>query len=415
MNSAASTGKVTRMSRRRPRSRNTAFTASASRPASRAARSSSIGRRTRSPVPRAIEDADIAERDPEIRERRSSPRATRSWSCRSTSPVSIGSHDASIFDAHLLVVEDRTLIDEVLRTLQRDKTGIEFVFAQVAESLRQDAERNRRPVPARARPRHPRRDPARDPQSHGQGRPRPLRRSTHPHVLVAHNLTPSDTAQLNRNYVLGFATDIGSKTSHTAIMARSLNIPAVVGLHDLSTRSRDRRPRAARWLQRPRHRQPHRPDALGIRRAGSRRRVRSSRTLSQLRETECKTLDGRHVILSANIESPQDMDLVRQSGAEGVGLYRTEFFYLNRAEPAERGGPVPGVSRGGRTRCCRSSGHHPHARPRRRQVDAVAQSPRGDSIPSSAGAPSGSASSGPMSSSRSSAPSSAPAPSAMSA
>src|SRR4051794_12449552 len=146
---------------------------------------------------------------------------------------SIGSHDASIFDAHLLVVEDRTLIDEVLRTLQRDKMGVEYVFAQVANRYAKTLseiddpylrERSMDIV-----------DVTRRVIRNLMGKRSKELSSVHtPHILVAHNLTPSDTAQLNRQLVLGFATDIGSKTAHTAIMARSLNIPAVVGLHDFS-------------------------------------------------------------------------------------------------------------------------------------------------------------------------------------
>ncbi len=241
---------------------------------------------------------------------------------------SIGSHDASIFDAHLLVVEDRTLIDEVLRMLQRDRTGVEYVFAQVANRyaktlseiddlyLRERAtdiiDVTRRVL------RNLMGQKGRDLSSVGRE-----------HVLVAHNLTPSDTAQLNRHHVLGFATDIGSRNAHTAIMARSLNIPAVVGLHSLTTE-----------VVTGDHVLVDGYNGLVILNPTDHtlweygelesKKTEVEQELSKLRETECKTLDGRHVILSANIELPDDIDLVKQSGAEGVGLYRTEFFYLNR-------------------------------------------------------------------------------------
>ena len=89
-----------------------------------------------------------------------------------------------------------------------------------------------------------------------------LRKITEPCILVGHDLSPSTTAQLDKKMVLGFATDIGGKTSHTAIIARSLGIPAVVGLKTASEEFETRRLRAARRLQRHGHRQSDRPDAV---------------------------------------------------------------------------------------------------------------------------------------------------------
>src|SRR5207248_9082408 len=146
---------------------------------------------------------------------------------------SIGAKDASIFDAHLLVVEDRTLIDEVLRKLQTDLCNVEFVFQDVAThyantlSEIDDPYLRERALDIQ--------DVTRRVVRNLQGKaPKDFLGLTHPHILLAHNITPSDTATMNRQYVLGLATDLGSRTSHTAIMARSLNIPAVVGLHDAS-------------------------------------------------------------------------------------------------------------------------------------------------------------------------------------
>src|SRR5438105_133925 len=146
---------------------------------------------------------------------------------------SIGAKDAGIFDAHLLVVEDRTLIDEVLRTLARDKTSVENVFQSVACRYAKTLSEIDDPyLRERALDIH---DVTRRVIHNLMGKsPRSLANIEHPHVILAHNLTPSDTAMMNRAKVLGFATDIGSRTSHTAIMARSLNIPAIVGLHNAS-------------------------------------------------------------------------------------------------------------------------------------------------------------------------------------
>jgi phosphotransferase system enzyme I (PtsI) len=247
---------------------------------------------------------------------------------------SIGAKDASIFDAHLLVVEDRTLLDEVLRNLQRDKFNVEHVFHEVADRYaRTLADIDDPYLRERAGDIH---DVCRRVIHNLMGKEGMTLTSIHtPHVLVARNLTPSDTAQLNRTLVLGFATDIGSKTSHTAIMARSLNIPAIVGLHDVSE-----------WMNtgdqvlldgyngllivNPSDQTLWEYGELEI------KKEEVEKNLTRLRDTESTTLDGRHVILSANIELPEDVEQVKQSGAEGVGLYRTEFFYLNRLElPSE--------------------------------------------------------------------------------
>ena len=148
---------------------------------------------------------------------------------------SIGAKDAAIFDAHLLVVEDRTLIDEVLRKLKTDLCNVEWAFQEVATRYAETLSKIDDPYL---------RERALDIQDvtkrvirNLQGKaPKAFLSLSQPHILVAHNLTPSDTASMNRENVLGIATDIGSRTSHAAILARSLNIPAVLGLHDITAK-----------------------------------------------------------------------------------------------------------------------------------------------------------------------------------
>lgn len=246
----------------------------------------------------------------------------------------IGAKDASIFDAHLLVVEDRTLIDEVLRTLEREKYNVEFVFSEVANRYARTLSEIDDPyLRERAFDIH---DVTRRIIRNLLGRTsRTLANLESPQVVIAHNITPSDTATLNRQMVLGFATDIGSRTSHTAIMARSLNIPAVVGLKDISKQLKAgdhvlldgtngflvlNPTDATLWEY----------GEIEVQRG------RVEEVLTGLRETVSTTKDGRHVILSANIELPEDVALVQEAGAEGIGLYRTEFFFLNKSElPSE--------------------------------------------------------------------------------
>jgi phosphotransferase system enzyme I (PtsI) len=247
---------------------------------------------------------------------------------------SIGAKDAAIFDAHLLVVEDRTLIDEVLRKLEADLCNVEWVFQEVATSYAETLNKIDDPYL---------RERALDIQDvtkrvirNMQGKaPKTFLGLTEPHILVAHNLTPSDTATMNRERVLGIATDLGSRTSHTAIMARSLNIPAVVGLHDITEKLETGQEvlidGTNGWVI-----VDPTPATLAHYREIESRRIKVVAQLRELRETSSTTRDGRHIVLSANIELPEDVDAVAANGAEGIGLYRTEFLYLNRtALPTE--------------------------------------------------------------------------------
>src|SRR5438105_11049836 len=240
----------------------------------------------------------------------------------------IGAKDAAIFDAHLLVVEDRTLIDEVLRKLESEHCNVEWVFQEVATSYAETLSKIDDPYL---------RERAMDIQDvtrrivrkfQGKG-PKPFLAAAEPHVLFAHNLTPSDTATMNRELVLGIATDLGSRTSHTAIIARSLDIPAVVGLHN-----------ATEKLETGQHVlldgytgvlivDPT-PETLSYYGQIELKRGEFAKGLRQLRETKSTTRDGRHIVLSANIELPTDVEAVAANGAEGIGLYRTEFLYVNR-------------------------------------------------------------------------------------
>src|SRR5438105_6350223 len=241
---------------------------------------------------------------------------------------SIGAKDAAIFDAHLLVVEDRTLIDEVLRKLETDLCNVEWVFQEVATRYAETLNKIDDPYL---------RERALDIQDvtkrvirNLQGKaPKTFLALSELHILVAHNLTPSDTASINRANVLGIATDLGSRTSHAAILARSLNIPAVVGLHDITVK-----------LETGQHVlldgsdgllivDPM-PETLARYAEIESRRARVVARLKELRTTRSTTRDGRHIVLSANIELPEDVEAVAANGAEGIGLYRTEFLYLNR-------------------------------------------------------------------------------------
>jgi phosphotransferase system enzyme I (PtsI) len=241
---------------------------------------------------------------------------------------SIGAKDAGIFDAHLLVVEDRTLIDEVLRKLEADLCNVEFVFQEVATHYADTLSKIDDPYL---------RERALDIQDvmrrvirNLQGKaPKSFLALTELHILVAHNITPSDTATMNREYVLGLATDLGSRTSHTAIMTRSLGIPAVVGLHDATEKLESGQQVLLDGYSGLLILDPT-PETLWHYGELEHRKVQVAEQLTGLRETKSTTRDGRHIVLSANIELPDDVEAAPRNGAEGIGLYRTEFLYLNR-------------------------------------------------------------------------------------
>jgi phosphoenolpyruvate-protein phosphotransferase (PTS system enzyme I) len=242
----------------------------------------------------------------------------------------IGAKDASIFDAHLMVVEDHTLIDEVLRALQREHWNVEFIFSEVANRYAKTLSEIDDPyLRERAFDIY---DVTRRVVRNLLGRStKTLSQLDSPHIIVAHNLTPSDTAMLNRAMVLGILTDAGSRTSHSAIMARSLNIPAVVGLKDAST-----------TLENGDHVLldggkglvfVNPSDALLWEYGQLEVKIEEvEEQLTVLRDTASVTADGKQIILSANIELPEDVALVKEAGAQGIGLYRTEFFFLNKSE-----------------------------------------------------------------------------------
>src|SRR5664279_5839167 len=146
----------------------------------------------------------------------------------------MGAQEGGIFEAHLLVLEDRTLLDEVVRVIHQEKVNAEHAFHTVAEryaamlSAIEDEYLRERATDMR--------DVTMRVLNNllGVEEDADLRHLKEPCIIISHDLSPSNTAQLDKRHVLGFATDVGSKTSHTAIMARSLRIPAVVGLKDIS-------------------------------------------------------------------------------------------------------------------------------------------------------------------------------------
>lgn len=240
----------------------------------------------------------------------------------------IGAKDASIFEAHLLVLEDPTLLDEVSRFIEKEKTNIEFAFATVGERYAKTlSEIDDEYLRERA-------GDLRDVTQRilhnllGTHKELDLQHLTEPCIIVSYDLAPSRTATLDKEMVLGFATDVGGKTSHTAIMARSLRIPAVVGLGNAS---RELHTGQYALLDGYHGQVVIDPTDQTLFEYGQlvRKHVSLEEKLRDTIDKPAVTLDGHRITLSANIEKASDAEAVKESGAEGVGLFRTEYLFIN--------------------------------------------------------------------------------------
>ncbi|MDB6016728.1 MAG: phosphoenolpyruvate--protein phosphotransferase [Pedosphaera sp.] len=241
----------------------------------------------------------------------------------------MGAEEGGIFDAHLLVLEDRTLLDEVIRNIQEKRFNAEYAFHVVAEkyastlaAIADDYLRERatdmRDVTSRILNNMLGREEEVD-----------LKKLKEPCIIISYDLTPSTTAQLDRKIVLGFATDIGGRTSHTAIMARSLRIPAVVGLKSISGELVNGQYALLDGFNGV---VIINPTDQTLFEYGQliRKQVSLQEKLRDIQSKPAVTLDGHSIMLSANVEQATDAAEVRANGANGVGLYRTEFLFINR-------------------------------------------------------------------------------------
>jgi phosphotransferase system enzyme I (PtsI) len=237
-----------------------------------------------------------------------------------------GPESAAIFDAHLLMVEDADLLRKVRKRITEKFESSESAFYGVmltyVEGLRRIADEylSERTLDME--------DVARRVVRNLTGHiAHPAEKQ--PHILLVHELTPSAAAGMDRTMVLGLITEAGSQTSHGAIIARSMGIPAVVGVHDISAHFHSGADCLVDGYMGYVILQPL-PETLEAYEKTKKQKAALDKHLSALHDDPAETVDGRKVILSANIEFEEEMKQVAAVGAQGVGLYRTEFFYLNR-------------------------------------------------------------------------------------
>jgi phosphotransferase system enzyme I (PtsI) len=250
---------------------------------------------------------------------------------RETTRRDLDEETARIFDVQLAILEDPLAVDRTVEAIRAEHLNAEFLFLRhmremreglsaVSDSFFRDRGVDLKDVKQRVL-RH----------LSGVATPRDLRGG----ILITREMTPSDAVLLEPDRVLGFATELGGATSHAAIMARARGIPAVVGVKGLLDELKDGDEVALDGLRgtveiKP---SPARRERLRARR---RQYVRIERKHARLASAPAETLDGRRVKLAANMELPIELDYILERGAEGIGLFRTEFFFmLSHRAPTE--------------------------------------------------------------------------------
>ncbi|MDD5422935.1 MAG: phosphoenolpyruvate--protein phosphotransferase [Candidatus Omnitrophica bacterium] len=242
----------------------------------------------------------------------------------------MGVEHAQIFSAHLLVIDDSMLIEEVVSRLKREKLSIEYVFQDVLKRyIKVFSEMDDEYLKERISDIN---DVGRRILKNLIGAKEDILSNLKEKVVVvAYDLSPSDTATMHKKNVTAFATDIGGRTSHTAIMAKSLEIPAVVGLETLTKKVENGDEVIIDGT--------HgfviiNPSAKTLKKyeQDKERFAVIEKHLLELKNQPSITLDGKSIQLSANIEVPEDVASVIAHGATGIGLYRTEYFYMNRKD-----------------------------------------------------------------------------------
>jgi len=284
--------------------------------------------------PRAILDeevqSEIARFEEALNKTREEIRTIQKKITREISP-----QHAQIFDAHLLILQDQLLIDDVLKRIKKEKLSAECVLSQVLKkyakvfaSLEDEYLRER----------------TADVNDIGrrilknlmdESRLHDFENLTEELIIVAHDLAPSDTVSMYNKNIIAFATDIGGPTSHTAIMAKSLGVPAVVGLKDATLHISNQDylivdGRMGLVIAHP-------TEATRAIYKSEQGRIEALKDrFADIRDLPAETTDGHKVTIRANLELPEEIPSIKKSGASGIGLYRTEYFYMNRMDlPSE--------------------------------------------------------------------------------
>lgn len=245
-----------------------------------------------------------------------------------------GEEKEAIFEGHIMLLEDEELEEEILALIKNDKLSADNAIytvieeqATALESLDDEYLKER----------------ATDIRDIGSRFVKnalginivSLSDISEEVILVAYDLTPSETAQINLDYVLGFACDIGGRTSHTSIMARSLELPAIVGTNDITKQVKNGDMLVLDAINNQIFVNPTKAE-LEQAKQDQQAFFAEKEELAKLKDLPAETLDGHRVEVCGNIGTVKDCDGIIRNGGEGVGLYRTEFLFMDRdALPTE--------------------------------------------------------------------------------
>lgn len=273
---------------------------------------------------------NITDTDAEIKKFRNALEASKIelTKIRNNAEKSLGADKAAIFDAHLLVLDDPELIQPIEDKIENEKVNapealneVTTQFITIFESMDNEYMRERAADI---------RDVSKRVLAHLLGvelpNPSMIDESV---VIIGNDLTPSDTAQLNKEFVQGFVTNIGGRTSHSAIMSRSLEIAAVVGTKSITHEVKQGDMVIVDGITGDVIIDPTEDELIAYQNKRE-RFFEDKKELQKLRDAETVTVDGEHAELAANIGTPDDLYGVMENGAEGIGLYRTEFLYMGR-------------------------------------------------------------------------------------
>lgn len=248
---------------------------------------------------------------------------------------SLGEEEAQVFDAHMMVLADPDLIEQTNSVIRDRKVNAETAFQETTDTFINmfDAMEDNPYMQERAADI---KDVRKRVIAHLLGVTLPSPSTIDEEVIiVAEDLTPSDTAQLNKEFVKAFVTDAGGRTSHSAIMARSLEIPAVVGVGDITSSVEKNDSLIVDGLNGEVLINPSDAEVEEYNNKANEYLLLKDEW-SKLKNEKTLTKDGEHVELAANIGTPNDLPGVLNNGSEGIGLYRTEFLYMNSSKlPSE--------------------------------------------------------------------------------
>ncbi|MFA6281539.1 MAG: phosphoenolpyruvate--protein phosphotransferase [Candidatus Omnitrophota bacterium] len=245
----------------------------------------------------------------------------------------LGFDHAKVFEAHLLVLEDRVLIEDIIQQIKNKKVNVEYAFSQSIKKYidtllkLEDEYLRERVIDIEDVSRRVLRKFLKKEGTNFQEVKEKV-------IIVAHDLAPSQTASLPKENILGFVTDVGGRTSHTTIIARSLGIPAVVGLESATRNIKTGDKLVVDGSEGIVLINP--PEK--ILKEYQKRLAKITKDIKTIHISKVKaaTKDKREVIVSANVEFPEELSLAHEYGAEGVGLYRTEYMFLGRSDlPSE--------------------------------------------------------------------------------